>query len=114
MIKPSDWKTVPMPNETDSFYSGRSLVAEEFLKLSAGIKPASMDDKWFVYYQNESIYFHRSWLGHCIFIAQVEKEKNGVLLGNVIANKKPDQFGMQDIDAKKEMFNKLVDYLLRQ
>lgn len=114
MIKSSDWKIEPMPKQTESFYSGRKLLSEEYTKLIIGFKPSSMDDKWFVYSQDESIYFHRSWLGHCIYIAKIEKRENDIFIGAITVNKKPDQFGMNDKEAKKEMFNKLVDYVLRK
>lgn len=114
MTKPDDWKKAAMPNETESFVSGRKLRPDEFSKLIMGLKPSSMDDKWFVYWLNQSIYFHRSWSGHCIFIAKVEKVEDDIFLTEVITNKKPDQFGTQDIRVKKEMFNKLIDLVLRQ
>ena len=59
MIKPNDWKTEAMPNETESFYSGRVLMSQEYEKLQEGMKPKSMDDKWFVYFHEENIYFHQ-------------------------------------------------------
>ena len=114
MIKPEDWKIEEMPIETEKFFSGRKLRPNEYSKLKMGLKPSSMDDKWFVYSQTDSVHFHRSWLGHCIFIARFEIKKDDIFLGEVIANKKPDQFGTNDINIKKEMFNKLVDFVLRQ
>lgn len=109
-----DWQIEKMPNETENFYSGRSLTYEEWSKLRLGLQPSSMDDKWFIYEQKDSIYFHRSWTGHCIFIARVEKNKDEIFLSEVIANKNPEQFGAQDIEVKKEMFAKLVDLVLRK
>ena len=29
--------------------------------------PKSMDDWWFIYYQDDWLYFHRSWTGFCIY-----------------------------------------------
>ena len=111
MITPSDWKTEIMPEETESFYSGRVLMPHEYKKLMVGLKPNSMEDKWFVYYQEQKIYFHRSWTGHCIFITEVE-DSDSIRLGKVIANNNSNQFGLKDLEAKKDMFNKLVDYLI--
>lgn len=111
MITPSDWKIDAMPEETEIFYSGRALMPYEYKKLILGLKPNSMEDKWFVYYQKQKIYFHRSWTGHCIFIAEVE-DSDSIRLGKVISNKKPEQFGLKGIEEKKDMFNKLIDYLL--
>ncbi len=114
MTKSSDWKIKSMPKQTESFYSGRKLSSVEFAKLIMGFQPSSMEDKWFIYSKNESIYFHRSWLGHCIFIAKIIKSDDDIFISDVTANKNPDQFGTSDIEVKKEMFNKLVDYVLRK
>ncbi|MDL5514424.1 hypothetical protein QSE00_21605 [Arenibacter sp. M-2] len=114
MTKPCDWRHEPMPDEKESFFSGRKLLFDEYSKLEKGIKPSDMDDKWFVYTINESIFFHRSWSGHCIFVVKVERENNEFFLGDVIANRKPDQFGNSEIEVKKEMFEKLVDLVIRR
>ncbi|GMN10850.1 hypothetical protein MTsPCn9_29860 [Croceitalea sp. MTPC9] len=114
MIRPNDWKTIPIPSENESFYSGRLLMPEEYSKLYIRLKPESMDDKWFAYCQGKSIYFHRSWLGHCIFIARVEKKGDEIFLGEVTVNKNPEQFGAQDIEVKRGMFEKLVDLVLQK
>jgi len=114
MTKPDDWKIEAMPNETENFYCGRNLTPQDYSKISSGLIPSSMDDKWFIYSQEESIYFHRSWTDHCIFIARVEKKGDEIFLGEVTVNKNPEQFGAQDIEVKKGMFEKLVDLVLRK
>ena len=113
MINPQDWKIVPMPEETETFYSGRVLSSHEYNKLHEGLKPTQMEDKWFVYYKEQRIHFHRSWTGHCIFIAEVEKG-DSICIGKVISNKNSEQFGLNDLETKKNMFDQLVDYVIRK
>lgn len=114
MTEPTDWNTEDMPDETERFYSGRELTSEEYSKLSLGLKPSGMDDKWFIYVKEGYIYFHRSWTGHCIFIARIENNMDRIFLSDVTTNKKPEQFAAQDLGVKKEMFEKLVDLVLRK
>jgi len=36
-----------------------------------------MEDKWFIYFENGWLYFHRSWTGFGIYKAQLKKEPDG-------------------------------------
>lgn len=114
MTKPSDWKNEPMPDENDIFHSGRKLSHSKYSKLKAGIKATNMDDKWFVYSMYNSIYFHRSWTGHCIYIVNVKKDNGNIFLENVVVNRNSAQFGTRDIELNKDMSKKLVDLVLRR
>jgi hypothetical protein len=37
--------------------------AEQFARLKEGLIPQTMEDKWFVYYEEPQLFFHRSWTG---------------------------------------------------
>ena len=73
------WKNIPIdrPKRIDIQLH---FTNEEFLKLSIGLIPQQMEDKWFVYYHNEWIYFHRSWTGCGIYKAQIFKENESYLI----------------------------------
>ena len=53
---------------------------EEFVKLTRGFIPQRMEDKWFIYYDEGWLYFHRSWTGFGIYKAQIFKEHDGYLI----------------------------------
>jgi hypothetical protein len=36
-------------------------------KLMEGLVPVEMEDKWFVYFEDGWLYFHRSWTGALIY-----------------------------------------------
>ena len=42
---------------------------EEFEHIKRGIVPEEMEEKWFIYFEDDKLYFHRSWSGSLIFIA---------------------------------------------
>ena len=35
-------------------------------QIRAGHIPEMMEDKWFIYWQDDRLFFHRSWTGYCI------------------------------------------------
>lgn len=49
--------------------------AEQFDQLQKGLIPEAMEDKWFIYFENDWLFFHRSWTGNCIYQAHILKEK---------------------------------------
>jgi len=49
----------------------------QFSKLTLGLIPQQMEDKWFIYYENEWLYFHRSWTGHGMYKAKLNKVIDG-------------------------------------
>jgi len=48
---------------------------EQYHKLQNGLIPEQMEDKWFIYFDDNWIYFHRSWTGNGIYRTQIIKEK---------------------------------------
>ena len=49
---------------------------EQFYKITNGLIPEEMEDKWFVFFENNWLYFHRSWTGYCQFKIRITKEKD--------------------------------------
>lgn len=47
------------------------LTNEEMEKLKRGLIPETMEDHWFMYYENKKLYCHRSWTGFCVFVVDV-------------------------------------------
>lgn len=63
----TDWKTEPMPDETDNLHFHRIFSSEEFERVRLGLVPREMEDKWFIYYENHMLNIHRSWTGFHIY-----------------------------------------------
>lgn len=110
MVKKSDWKTVEMPESVEKFSVERVFTDEEIGYIKEGHKPEEMEDKWFMYYENGCLYFHRSWTGFCIYI--VDLSEKGRL--NVTVNRNPEQYGEKNIEADRILLNILIDRLLKQ
>ena len=39
----------------------------EYEQIGLGHIPAEMEDRWFIYLEDDWLFFHRSWTGFCIF-----------------------------------------------
>jgi len=40
---------------------------EEYAAIRRGLIPQEMEDKWFVFWEADSLFFHRSWTGRCVY-----------------------------------------------
>lgn len=69
----ADWETKPMTESRETLPLRLSFNEEEFQSLQQGLIPIQMEDKWFIFYEEEWLYFHRSWTGFCAFQVRVEK-----------------------------------------
>jgi len=79
IAKFNSWKTKSMPEETPVLDFKAEFGEEEFKRISYGLIPKEMEDKWFIYLQNNILYFHRSWTGYCIFKIVFTRSGGGIV-----------------------------------
>ena len=78
------WKNIPIntPKLINIFEVAPELKLflsqEQYIELQKGLIPDAMEDKWFIYFENDCLFFHRSWTGNGIFRAEIIKEKGDI------------------------------------
>ncbi|MCE7992939.1 MAG: hypothetical protein HEP71_13200 [Roseivirga sp.] len=112
MAKKDDWKTKEMPDEVDFFDLNKVLSIKEYEQLCYGLIPSQMEDKWFIYVENETIYFHRSWVGSCIYQVTIEKQSDRIILTRTVVNRNRDQYKFKDNAEDQRVLGYLIDRLL--
>jgi len=81
---------------------------KQFSKLSKGLIPEEMEDKWFVYYENEWLYFHRSWTGNGVYKAKLIKETLGYSIKEFWAERNQEKYNNEDDNIDIETFSFLI------
>jgi len=76
-----DWKTQQLPDERGTLEINRSYPAAEAEMIRFGSIPRQMEDKWFIFYEDGKLFFHRSWTGLCVFVMYF-CEKGDALVAN--------------------------------
>ena len=71
-----------------------------------------MDDKWFVFFENEWLYFHRSWTGACIFGVQLDGSSAGARVVEAWASRDRAQYQSPGIEQERELLEHLIRSLL--
>lgn len=106
------WKTKPMPTAAKELPIDGSFTREEYVRLSQGFIPQSPDDKWFIYLEDDWLYFHRSWTGTCIFQLQIVPANDHYRAVKALANRDPEQYRNEDDAYDVALMSYLIDHLL--
>ena len=72
-----DFSALPMPASRATIAIDRRFSAEEMRRIRRGVTPEQMEDKWFAFFEDGWVHFHRSWTGFCIFQLKLAKTAEG-------------------------------------
>jgi ADP-ribosyl-[dinitrogen reductase] hydrolase len=70
-----------------------SFNEDEFYIIQRGLIPEEMEDKWFIFYEDGWLYFHRSWTGFGIYKAQIIKEGYDYYIKEFWVERNQEKFG---------------------
>ena len=111
-VNRSEWKLHKMPKPHATIRVSRHFSAREIEKIEMGFRPESMDDKWFIFYEKDSLHIHRSWTGYCIYVVHFEKKGRDYVVCEVHANRNPKQYGVSDDSYDAQMAFWVIDFIL--
>lgn len=76
-----DWQITSMPpRHVVLAYDAMPTIrysAEEFDRIRWGVVPQALEEKWFIHADGDRLFFHRSWTGYCIYVADFERRGGG-------------------------------------
>ena len=108
------WKSKisSLPEENSDLSYSRVFTKEEYDKLSIGLIPLAMEDKWFCYLEGSTFFMHRSWSGHCIYEIELEKSEEGHRVVSAKVNRNSEQYKADDDGYDSELIDFLISNLL--
>jgi hypothetical protein len=62
----------------------RRLSDREYEWLKLGERAISYDDKWLIFWENDVIYFYRSWTGKCAYCVKIGREQDGYFVEEAV------------------------------
>ena len=86
----------------------------EFEQIKAGLIPAEMEDKWFIFFEAPWLYSHRSWTGHCIFGVRFEVTAHDATVVESWASRKPGEYTSAGVEHDEQLLTFLIEGLLLQ
>jgi len=83
----TSWQNTPIPdaNKTVLLYE-RVFTQKEFDRVKLGEIPVAMEDHWFAYFENNCLYWFRSWTGKGVFELYLEPQTKGAKVIKAIGN----------------------------
>ena len=112
--KQSDWKNEALPEKRFNISLNRAFSAHEMELIRKGVIPEVMEDKWFIYWRDNSLYFHRSWTGYCIYVVHFVPIEDGYKMYAADLNRDPSQYSGATDEDDEQMIYYLLDLVLLQ
>jgi len=106
----NSWKTtLPLPAKREKFIIKRTFTTEEFNRLAKGLIPEAMEDKWFIFMEDGTLFFHRSWTGICVYQVHFDNQHR---IDEIWVNRDREQYSEVDIEYDGKLLSFLIDNLL--
>ena len=81
---------------------------EQYMKIKKGIIPREMEDKWFIFFEDNWLYFHRSWTGHGIYKSEIIKRDNKYFIKEFYVERNKEKYNCDDESRDIEIFTFLI------
>lgn len=108
----TDWKHLPAPSAREDLGFEAVFNEAEAEQLMNGLVPQEMEDKWFIYFDDGWLRFHRSWTGAYIYALRLESSPEGQRVAESWVNREPEQHRGSDTDYDRQLVRFLIDALL--
>ena len=109
---PTDWKTELLPAKRTTVELDRTFDAAEIEVIRRGLVPEVMEDKWFIYWKDDALFFHRSWTGYCVYVVRFASAGNSHRMFEAEVNRDPEQYSETNDENDAKMISFLIDVLL--
>ena len=108
----SSWKTLPPTKLVEPLQFEAHFDDVEAEQMREGLILDSMEDKWFVYFADGWLRFHRSWSGALIYSIRLDGTPAGVRVAESWVNRDPAQYKGRDTEYDRKLLRFLIDAFL--
>ena len=85
VAKKTDWEIKEFKDTIRIDYT-ETFSNEKFQKIKNGFIPRQMEDKWFIYFHDGYLHFHRSWTGIAFCKVHFQKIETGAKITHILAD----------------------------
>lgn len=102
------WSIMPMPDSHAVIPMDVTIPSEAMKIVKYGHIPDAMEDHWFMYCDDTTIRYYRSWTGFCIYIAKYEDDGVNCRITELMVNRDQEQYGCTDNEHDVALFMALL------
>jgi len=84
------------------------LSVAEFARVRYGLFPEQMEDKWFVFFEDGRLRFHRSWTGMKIYEVKIVKDDANYFVIGIWVERNPELYNNTDYTSEINTFTYLL------
>lgn len=107
-----DFNIQPFPDAHVTIDINLSYSKKDRLKIIKGLIPREMEDKWFVFFDQGVLNFHRSWTGFCVYRVYCNDDGNKFILIQADVNQDQEQYTETNDEINRQMIAYLINVLL--
>jgi len=108
----TDWEIKPLPSRRTTVALNRGFDPHEMEHVRRGLVPEQMEDKWFIFWEDDTLFFHRSWTGFCIYVVHFVCDEDACRMLSAEVNRDPTQYRGVSDDQDARLILYLLDLLL--
>ncbi len=90
------WQRKKLPENHAVIDYRDSFSPEEYERIARGLIPRQMEDKWFIYLEDDTLHLHRSWTGFCLYEVDFVQESGDWVTREARVNRDEKQYGGKD------------------
>jgi hypothetical protein len=110
VAKREDFKVLDPPCLRTDLDLVATYTLDEFERIKRGLIPLNMEDRWFVFFEEPWLYFHRSWTGRGIYGVEFRSFAQHVSIVASWVGRERDQ--EVDRDYYRDLLKFLIDDLM--
>jgi hypothetical protein len=108
----SDWRIYPLPEEHTVLKISRVFDRSQMDLIRKGHIPTDMDDRWFIYFEDNTLYLHRSWTGYCVFVLSLSEIDNAAWhITQCLVSRNQEQYGETTDEADLKLLHLVLNDL---
>ena len=108
----SSWKRLEAPAEREDLKLQALFTDADAEQMMQGFIPREMEDKWFIYFEDGWLWFHRSWTGAVVYAVRLDGSSAGVRVVESWVNRNPEQYKLKDTEFDRKLVTYLIDSIL--
>ena len=102
------WNIEPMPDKHTTIPMDESIPSAAMRIVKYGHIPDAMEDHWYMYCDETTIRYYRSWTGFCIYVAKYEDDGETCRITELTVNREPEQYTCTDDKHDVALFMALL------
>jgi hypothetical protein len=95
----NSWHIKPLPQKHAIISISVYFSIADAVFIKNGCIPVDMDDHWFIYFEDDFLYFHRSSTGFCIYATKIDEKSNNFHLIEAWVNQDSRQYNESNLDS---------------